>query len=303
MKRNFPLLIISCLSLCFFGCEWDATALLSLAAKAEEAVAEPPAAMVLIPEGEFEMGSNTGGPDEKPVHTVYVDAFYMDAYAVTNADFKQFVDASPEWQKANIAAAYHDGNYLALWDENGYPPDKADHPVVHVSWYAAMAYAEWAGKRLPTEAEWEKAARGGLIGQKYPWGDAEDTTRATRQFWFTPPHTTAVGTYPPNAYGLYDMVGNGWEWCLDAYDAEFYANSPPRNPIAGSGSIEALTTADLADLAVESPRVLRGGAWSGDPRIPRVAEREASRPVRTLNLAGFRCVRAAAAPASVPKKQ
>ncbi len=126
--------------------------------------------MVLIPAGEFEMGRADGISDEKPVHTVYVDAFYMDIHEVTNAEYKKFIDANPQWQKDRIARRLHDGTYLRPWSGNDYPPGRGDYPVNYVSWYAAMAYAKWAGKRLPTEAEWEKAARGGLVGKGYPWG-------------------------------------------------------------------------------------------------------------------------------------
>ena len=246
--------------------------------------------MVLIPAGEFEMGSDNSraSPDEQPVHTVYVDAFYMDKYTVTNAAYKRFVDANPEWQKGRIDARFHDGPYLALWNGDTYPVGKADHPVTYVSWYAAMAYSAWAGKRLPTETEWEKAARGGLVGKKYPWGDEGDSTLATVQYWQLPPTTTPVGSYPPNAYGLYDMVGNVWEWCLDGYAADFYANSAGRNPIAGGESLETLVS---QALRVESVRVLRGGGWPEDPRIPRVSVRDKAAPARALSLAGFRCVR------------
>ena len=244
--------------------------------------------MVLIPSGEFRMGSETGEADEKPVHVVYLDAFYIDPYLVTNADFKKFVDANPQWSKDSISEKYHDGDYLTLWEKNDYPEDKADHPVVYVSWYAAMAYSKWAGKRLPTEAEWEKAARGRLIDRKYPWGDTEDITKAGTQMWQSPPRTTSIGEYPPNAYGLYDMTGNVWQWCLDGYAADFYANTPERNPLANTTDMKALVS-DYA--SVETSRVLRGGAWTGDPRLPRVANRDKAEPVRVLSLAGFRCVR------------
>ena len=189
-----------------------------------------PEGMVLIPAGEFEMGSRTGKNNERPVHTVYLDAFYMDIHEVTNAQYKVFIDANPQWQKANIAEEYHDGVYLRLWDGNHYPKGKADHPVIYVSWYAAMAYAEWAGKRLPTEAEWEKAARGGLVGKAYPCGDTFDETRANYGRYFNKP--IAVKQYPPNGYGLYDMAGNISEWCLDEYNSDFYAQSPRENPFS-----------------------------------------------------------------------
>ena len=133
----------------------------------------PPEGMVLIPGGSFEMGSEDAEAwaHAQPVHTVHLDAFYMDTHEVTNAEFKIFVDANPQWQKDNIEDRFHNGDYLALWSGTDYPAGEGEHPVVFVSWYAAMAYAEWAGKRLPTEAEWEYAARGGLAGKEYPWGD------------------------------------------------------------------------------------------------------------------------------------
>ena len=131
--------------------------------------------MVFIPAGGFTMGTNDQDPkawvEEGPTHTVYVDAFYIDTHEVTNANFQTFILAYPHWQKGNIPDALHQGNYLAEWNGNNFPIWKAKHPVTNVTWHAAMAYAQWAGKRLPTEAEWEKAARGGLTDQKYPWGN------------------------------------------------------------------------------------------------------------------------------------
>ena len=189
--------------------------------------------VALIPAGEFQMGGRDGDAesDEQPVHTVYVDAFYIDKYEVTNAQYKKFVDANPQWQKDNIPRNLHNGKYLRFWRGNTYHLSKENHPVVYVSWYAAMAYAKWAGKRLPTEAEWEKAARGGVVGIKYPWGDLIDPSKAN--YGGEVGDTRPVGSYPPNDYGLYDMVGNVMEWCLDAYDEGFYSHSPLHNPIAG----------------------------------------------------------------------
>ena len=241
-----------------------------------------PEGMVLIPAGEFQMGSNDGEFDEKPVHTVYVDAFYMDVYEVTNAQYKKFVDTNPQWGKDHIPSRYHDGNYLKHWTGNSY--GRGNHPVLYVSWYGAMAYAEWAGKRLPTEAEWERAARGGLSGKKYPWGDLLDSNKAK----YRGGGTTAVGTYPPNEYGLYDMAGNVWEWCLDAYDGDFYKSSPHRNPIARADGITQLAR---RFTNAKAPRVLRGGAWSNSRSALRVADRRRFNPAFTDNGSGFRCVR------------
>ena len=218
----------------------------------------PPEGMVLIPAGEFEMGS--GDPesddDEQPVHIVYVDAFYMDKYEVTNLEYQQFVLANPRWGKDRIDREFHDGDYLRRWNGNDYPDGKSDHPITSVSWYAAMAYAGWVGKRLPTEAEWEYSARGGLAGKKYPGGDTIDPGRAN--YGRNVGDTTAVGKYLPNGYGLYDMAGNVWEWCLDEYNADFYFNSPRENPISGENSVEEV----IKDFTnVTTYRVLRGGSW------------------------------------------
>ena len=248
--------------------------------------ASVPPGMVLIPAGEFQMGSDDGDDEEQPVHTVSVDAFYMDTYQVTNAQFKAFVDANPQWQKDNIPDKYHDGNYLWYWSGNSYPSGEGNHPVVDVSWYAAMAYAQWAGKRLPTEAEWEKAARGGLAGQKYPWGNDIDTTKANYDQGFKIGDTTPVGSYAPNGYGLYDMVGNVEEWCVDAYERDFYARSARQNPIAGKWFGN-----DFVRVPTHIQRVLRGGSWSDSAQELRVADRWRAMPTDASSLIGFRCAK------------
>ncbi len=180
------------------------------------------AEMMLIPAGEFLVGSEGADArdDEKPVHSVYLDAFYMDKNLVTNAQYKKFIDENPMWSKVGIEKNASQRFYLEHWSGNTYPNKKADHPVIWVTWFAAMAYAEWAEKRLPTEAEWEKAARGGLVGQKYPWGNSIDPNKAN--FGKNVRDTTPVGSYPANGYGLYDMAGNVYEWCLDGYNANIY---------------------------------------------------------------------------------
>ena len=245
-----------------------------------------PDGMVRIPAGEFEMGSNKEGANERPVHTVYLDTFYMDVYEITNAQYKAFVDANPEWQKENIPEEFHDGVYLRLWNGNTYPEGKANHPVVYVSWYAAMAYAEWVGKRLPTEAEWEKAARGGLIGNAYPWGDTIDPTQANYARHFNT--SIAIGQYPPNGYGLYDMAGNVSEWCLDEYDPDFYATSAHKNPFSNGTREEVINNFKVIK---QKNRVLRGGCWSDNGLFLRVAYRAWGPQHYTSVFRGFRCVK------------
>ena len=276
--------------------------------------ATPPEGMTLIPAGEFQMGSNDEGTrdneqprtgqgnfvresccphdehfNEQPLHTVYVDAFYMDKYAVTNVQYKKFVEANPQWQKDRISLKYHDGRYLMDWNGNNYPSGKGNHPVVYVSWYGAMAYSKWAGKRLPTEAEWEKAARGGLVGKAYPWGDtiAIDHTKANYSAHVG--DTTPVGRYPANGYGLYDMAGNVWGWCLDNYDSSFYAKSPYRNPISGAAIDVRLDTYTEVEWFYQP--VLRGGSYVRAVRRARVACRTYGMPNDTYFDIGFRCVK------------
>ena len=243
--------------------------------------------MSLIPEGEFEMGSNDDVVfgDEHPVHTVFLDEFYIDQYPVTNAQYKAFLDANPQWSRHEIPKKYCDVDYLKHWRRNSFPSGEADYPVVNVSWYAAMAYAQWRGKRLPTEAEWEKAARGGLTGKQYPYGNSLDSTQAN--YDWNEGHVTSVAKYPSNGYELYDMCGNVWEWCLDKYEKYYYRNSPTRNPIAGEDTIDQLNG---NFLEIESNRVLRGGSWRIPALLVRTAKRNAESPWFSLNVIGFRCV-------------
>ena len=247
--------------------------------------------MVLIPAGEFQMGSNEGDLDEKPVHTVYVDEFYMDKYEVTNAEYKKFVDTNPVWQKDRIDSRFHDGRYLEDWNGNNYPQGRANHPVLWVSWYAAMAYAEWANKRLPTEAEWEYAARGGLKGKKYQNGNT--ITARDANFWPNVRDTTPVDKYLKNGYELYDMAGNAWEWCLDAYDSDFYSTFPrndvARNPLSPDN---VRYQRELGDLVIRGLLVLRGGSYFSNGSGVRVSARSKSHPTFILHGGmGFRCVK------------
>ena len=248
-----------------------------------------PDGTVLIPAGTFQMGSNNADADadEQPVHTVHLDAFYMDVYEVTNAQFKAFLDANPGVLQDLALNDLSDDNWglnLFHWTGTDYPAGTADHPVTFVNWYAAALYARWAGKRLPTEAEWEYAARGGLAGKKYPWGDT--LTAGDANYDENVGDTAPVGQYAANGYGLYDMAGNVAEWCLDEYDANFYAESDNKqNPFASSESI----TND--DRVVHSDRVLRGGGWDYTVQELRVAYRQNLTPLGAGRSAGFRCVR------------
>ena len=252
-----------------------------------------PPGMVLIPAGTFQMGSDdaNASPDEQPVHTVTLEAFFMDIYPVTNAQYRDFLLANPEWQKDKIEAKFDSGAYLRHWGAYGYPPGKANHPVTYVSWYAAMACALSEGKRLPTEAEWEYAARGGLAGQTYPWGNDIFPYHANYEGHIG--DTTAVGEYPANGYGLSDMAGNVHEWCFDLYSSSFYVVSQDRrNPIAGT--LPPQKGVDLSSLFSYAPRVLRGGSWKGYPGNLRVANRYRNKPTYASSRLGFRRVKTVA---------
>jgi formylglycine-generating enzyme required for sulfatase activity len=200
--------------------------------------------MIRIPAGSFIMG-NDGRPsvegpgdlDETPRHHAATGPYYIDKYEVTNAYYKRFVDAT-----GHSAPAH--------WKNGTYPPGKANHPVVYVNWYEAKSFCEWAGKRLPTEMEWEKAARG-TDGRHFPWGNAFDPKRAnTPQYWLyrglkpEDGDTMPVGSFEKgkSPYGLYDMAGNVYEWVEDWYKP--YPGNQYPNPFYG-----------------ERDKILRGGSW------------------------------------------
>jgi len=218
--------------------------------------------MVLVPAGEFIMGSTL--EDERPPHEVFVEAFQIDKFEVANEEFQRFVDETG-YQGEGEKAGEED-NWRA------YAEGKPRHPVVKVTWNDARAYCEWAGKRLPTEAEWEKAARGTeeLI---YPWGNEWDPDRAnTKESGYR--GTTVVGSFPQGAspYGVMDMAGNVAEWTTDWFKA--YPGGDFSSPYFG-----------------EKYRVIRGGGWFAEAELVRTTERSASSEDLRNDDVGFRCVR------------
>ena len=217
---------------------------------------------VHVPAGEFEMGSTTGDNDEQPVHRVYLDEYWIGQTEVTNAQYALCVSAGGCTAPSN--SRWQDSNYR-------------DHPVTHVDWDRARAYCAWAGVRLPTEAEWEKAARG-TDGRIYPWGNSAPDDRFAN-YGNIIDGTTPVGNYPEGAspYGALDMAGNVWEWVNDWYDSDYYSQSPSENP---------------QGPATGESRVLRGGAWVYDDDSVRSAYRYIDGlPDYWNNVFGIRCVR------------
>jgi len=240
----------------------------------------PPEGIVVVPAGAFLMGSDDARDDEKPLRRVYLDTFYIDKYEVTHAEYVEFlnaigghvgrceghdcVDTQDENSDSHIIYDYRVGWYMV---ERGYE----DHPVIKVSWYGAKAYCEHHGKRLPTEAEWEKAARG-TDGRVYPWGDEFEASRAN--VGDRVGDTTPVGSYPAGAspYGAHDMAGNVWEWVEDWYQA--YPGSDCQSDLFGA-----------------KYKVVRGGSWNHPPRDARCSCRDIAHPARRILVVGFRCAK------------
>lgn len=230
--------------------------------------------MVVIPGGVFYRGSNDGNRDEVPRHQISLSSYAIDIHPVTNEQFVRFLEVMGGEKDSNHqdiirlrdSRIKRSGGKLSI--ESGY----AKHPVVGVTWYGAVAYAKWVGKRLPTEAEWEIAARGGMENSLYPMGDDIEKSQAN----FFSADTTTVMSYIPNDYGLYDMVGNVYEWCQDWYGYNYYEISiqEPENP---KGPLQGVY------------RVLRGGCWKSLKEDLRCSRRHRNNPGTVNGTYGFRC--------------
>jgi formylglycine-generating enzyme required for sulfatase activity len=260
--------------------------------------------MMYVPEGEFLMGSDVGDPSEQPVHAVYLDAFWIDQTEVTNAMFARFLSEMgnqkveffeylpPEIRGVGVTwlNPYGAQVYPVQGDDTWHPwSGYEDHPVINANWFGAQAYCAWVGGRLPTEAEWEKAARGGLEGSLYPWGDEPPvcTLGASNGAWLGPPcgpppvTMPPVGSYTPNGYGLYDMVGSVREWAADLKEYKKtwdYFNSPYRNPLGAIGPL-------WEARATRGPLALTPGS------SVQISTRKARMSYQYGDELGFRCVR------------
>jgi len=240
----------------------------------------PGTSMITIPAGPFIMGNNSGPEDERPAHTVELSSFTIDRTTVTNAQFAVFLAAvGPESPEGRGYYDVDDEDARIHWDEGGWLPDQgfADHPVMEVSWFGARSYCGWAGKRLPTEAEWEKAARG-TDGRKFPWGNSPpDSSKA--QFEAEYNESAPVDRFPEGAspYGVLDLSGNAWEWVSSIYLPYPYDPSDGRE-----------------DLRAGPVRGTRGGGHDSPPEELTTTHRgeDLSRNYRGgHHNIGFRCAR------------
>ncbi len=236
--------------------------------------------LVYIPAGEFLMGSTNSDVgadiDEMPQHTVFLSAFWMDRTVVTNAMYAAFLDRMGNQESGNSTWLDAGDQDVLIYHKNEVwsPVEGAGNlPAVEITWYGAQAYCEWAGRRLPTEAEWEKAARG-LDSRVYPWGNEIDCTKA--QYANCGGSLLPVGSQPEGAspYGVLGLSGNVWEWVADWYAEDYYFLSARENPAGPTDGIA---------------RVLRGGSWDYDWKHLRAANRRNNGPAASMHDYGFRC--------------
>jgi formylglycine-generating enzyme len=242
------------------------------------------APMILIPAGTFPMGvpsgDRDGGRDEYPRHEVLLDTFAIDTFEVTNSRYLDFVKATGHRVPQNPKNPTRN-----LWQGDSITDSLADRPVINVDWYDADAYCTWAGKRLPTEAEWEKAAKG-TSDKRFPWGNVEPTAKHLNynQRWIGEKTLMPVGSYEAgkSPYGVYDMAGNVWEWVNDWYDPRYYEKSPNKNPKGPESGTK---------------KVIRGAGWPNETPSVRIFTRVESDPTIRNESTGFRCA------TDVPMKQ
>jgi formylglycine-generating enzyme required for sulfatase activity/tRNA A-37 threonylcarbamoyl transferase component Bud32 len=247
--------------------------------------------MVYVPKGEFTMGNNNGSSDEKPIHNVYLDSYWIDQTEVTNAMFATFLNElgnQREGEEPWFDATYN--GFITLNNNEWQPVNGFEnHPIAEVTWYGARAYCDWAGRQLPTEAQWEKAARSNDV-RDYPWGNDFACSRGnfddeTYFDTYVVPggagcdgydRTSPVGSFPDGSspYGALDMAGNVWEWVADWYDKNSYNNTPMENP---------------QGPATGEYRLLRGGSWVNGERLISSTNRNRVHPTISLDNYGFRC--------------
>ena len=255
MERLFRLIIVTITLGLISGCSLPVPAL-----SAPE--------MVSVPAGDFTMGTNLGFAWERPIHTIYLDAYRIDPFELTNAQYRRCVDAG-KCRSPDKAASHFRNPYYGNSQYDNYP-------VIYVSWYDADVYCRWATKRLPSEAEWEKAARG-TDARQWPWGNTWDLQKISASTGAG--DTTAVGSHPGDMspYGGMDMAGNVTEWVADWYDSGYYADSPRDNPTGPSAGIV---------------KVTRGGSWNSGYAFPTLfstVHRFFARPDYADDALGFRC--------------
>lgn len=257
------------------------TFLLMASAQSLQAVIAPPkgkdrAPMVEVPTGSFPMGvppgDRDGGRDEYPRHEVVLDTFLIDQFEVTNGRYLEFIKSTGHRVPQNPTNPTRN-----LWQGGTITESLAERPVINVDWFDADAYCKWAGKRLPSEAEWEKSAKG-TSDRRFPWGNVEPTAKHLNynQKWIGEKTLMPVGSYEAgkSPYGVYDIVGNVWEWVNDWYDARYYEKSPSKNP---PGPQEG------------TKKVIRGAGWQNETPTVRIFTRVDSDPTMRNESTGFRC--------------